>query len=351
MPRDIGVTSSRRQAEEERPVPREGLRSRRAPGLRPAWTGGGTPRENRKLRLVRPGGQWPAASGPEARSPAPVPPGEQGPRATAASGRPSARPGPGVPPGGGSREGLGAPCGLSLAVRDLRAAEEFYGRVLGWCHVPLIGTQGRARSLMLKAGAPVATLGQSDCAGPDLGWMPYFAVDDVDRAVGRLSERGATVAVGPLTTGSGRAAVAAGPEGAVFGLRHHAPDEEWRVGQGPVARLELYTRDIFAAALFYGGVLGWAGEPGESCSVEYVDDRIVVRDGPRPVAALVDGAAPGAGGRHRWHTSFRVADVDATAAAAVRWGGGLVSAPRGLGSRREAVLADREGSVFAVTAS
>ncbi|WP_423591809.1 VOC family protein [Streptomyces sp. G5(2025)] len=342
---------SGRQAEEGAPVPRAGGPAKEAP--RPVWTGRRkTPRQHRKLRLVRPGGRWPtaSASGAEPRPPAPAPSGGQGPRWSEPVGQPSARPGASTPRGG-SREGLGAPCRLSLAVRDLRAAEEFYARVFGWCHVPLIGTPGRTRSLLLRAGAPVGTLSQSDCAGPDVGWMPYFAVDDVDDAVGRLRDRGATVAVGPLTTRTGRAAVAAGPEGAVFGLRHPAPDDRRTLGAGPVARLELHTRDIFAAALFYGGVLGWAGEPGESCSVEYVDDRIVVRDGSRPVAALVDGAAPGTEGRYRWHTSFRVADVDSAAAAAVRWGGGLVSAPRGLGPRREAVLADREGTVFAVTAS
>ncbi|MFF8642546.1 VOC family protein [Streptomyces sp. NPDC015345] len=349
MPRDIGVSSgSERKTTEEVPARRAGDRAAQA--WRPAWTGRRTPRENRKLRLVRPGGRWPVATGADIGSPAPAPSDGPRPRLSEPAGRPSARPDVNAPPGS-SREGRGAPCRLSLAVRDLRAAEEFYGRVLGWCHVPLIGSPGRTRSLMLKAGAPVGTISQSACAGPDVGWMPYFAVDDVDAAVGRLRERGATVAVGPLSTRTGRAAVAAGPEGAVFGLRHHAPDDHWAVGQGPVGRLELHTRDIFAAALFYGGVLGWAGEPGESCSVEYVDERIVVRDGRRAVAALVDGPAPGAEGRYRWHTTFRVDDVDSAAAAAERWGGGVVSPPRGLGPRREAVLADREGTVFAVTAS
>ncbi|MFC8127471.1 VOC family protein [Streptomyces sp. NPDC057302] len=242
----------------------------------------------------------------------------------------------------------GGPCWLSLAARDVMAAREFYARVLGWCHVPLLGPPRPARFLALKAGAPVGTLSQATCdLGVSAGWIPYFAVTDMDTTVGRLRERGATVAVGPLATSTGRIAVAAGHQNAVFGLREQAPDDRWRSGDGPVARLELYTRDIFAAALFYGGVLGWAGGASDNCEVEYTDGQIAVRDGLRTVATLKedapqDAAPPG------WHACFRVADVDVAAAAAVGWGGRVVSPPRGPLRRREAVLGDREGNPFTV---
>ncbi|MFE6159399.1 VOC family protein [Streptomyces sp. NPDC056486] len=249
------------------------------------------------------------------------------------------------------RKAGGAPCWLSLASRDTKAAKEFYERVLGWCHVPLLGSAGTARSLALKAGVPVGTISEASCdLGVHAGWMPHFAVDDLDHAVGRLRDRGATVAVGPLTTAAGRAAVAAGPHDVVFGLRHRAPDRRWTPAEGPVARLELHTGDVFAAALFYGGVLGWADELGDSCQVEYSGGDILVRDGPRQVAALKEGAVPGFEGRRHWHTCFRVADVDEAADAAAVWGGRVISPPRGSHALREAVLADREGIPFAVVA-
>lgn len=245
----------------------------------------------------------------------------------------------------------GGPCWLSLAARDHLAAKEFYARVLGWCHIPLPDPQGTARLLALKAGAPVGSVSRATCdLGVGAGWIPYFAVTDVDTTVSRLRERGATVAVGPLTTATGRIAVAAGPQNAVFGLREKAPFDRWRVGDGPVARLELYTRDIFATALFYGGVLGWAGGSGDSCEVEYVGGQISVRDGLRTVAALKEAAFTG-GGFPGWHACFRVADVDMAAAAAMGWGGRVISPPSGPGKRREAVLGDREGNPFTVIAS
>lgn len=318
MPRDIGVSNEREQQRREGPAPRARGRGREAgrtlPGVRPLRRAGG-------LRLVPPPD--------ERRAALPALPGK--------SLSPSA-----------SGTVRGAPCWLSLASGEALAAKEFYARVLGWCHVPLLGPQGRARFLALRAGAPVATLSQATCdlGGPG-GWIPYFGVDDVDTTVGRLRERGATVAVGPLTTETGRLAVAAGPQQAVFGLRRQPPDHRWKVGTGPVARLELHTRDIFAAAYFYGDVLDWAGKSGNSCEVEYTRGQIEVRDGLRTVASIRDAATFG------WHPCFRVTDVDVAAVAATGWGGRVISPPEGHGPRhrREAVLADREGNPFTVVAS
>ncbi|MGW7081301.1 VOC family protein [Streptomyces sp. NPDC054866] len=313
MPKDIGVSDEREQLRRERPAPRVRGQGREAgrvwSGVRPFRRAGG-------LRLVPPAGE-----------------------------RRPALPGRSLPPGASDRV-RGAPCWLSLASGDAQAAKEFYARVLGWCHVPLLGAPGRARFLALRAGAPVGTLSQATCdLGVSAGWIPYFGVDEVDTTVGRLRERGATVAVGPLTTETGRLAVAAGPQEAVFGLRQRAPDQRWRVGAGPIARLELHTRDIFAAAYFYGDVLGWAGTSGDSCEVEYTHGQIEVRDGLRTVAALRDAATSG------WHPCFRVADVGMAAVAATGWGGRVISPPQGPRGRGEAVLADREGNPFTVVAS
>lgn len=313
MPRDIGVSSEREQQRRERPAPRARGQGRDAgrvwTGVRPFRRGGG-------LRLV-------------------PPPGERRGAVPGTSSSPHA-----------SQKARGAPCWLSLASGDVLAAKKFYARVLGWCHVPLIGAPDRARFLALRCGAPVGTLSQATCdLGVSAGWIPYFGVDDVDAMVGRLRERGATVAVGPLTTETGRLAVAAGPQQAVFGLRRQAPDPRWQVGTGPVARLELRTRDIFAAAYFYGDVLGWAGTSGDCCDVEYTNGQIEVRDGLRTVAAFRDAATSG------WQPCFRVADVGVAAVAATGWGGRVISPPEGPRGRREAVLADREGNPFTVVAN
>ncbi|MEE1800900.1 MULTISPECIES: VOC family protein [unclassified Streptomyces] len=237
--------------------------------------------------------------------------------------------------------------------RDLRAAQEFYGAVLGWTfhHTDL----GDAFSVALSGGRAVGGIG---ALAPSLqaavAWTPYFAVDDADTAAARIRERGATVAVGPLAMSTGRATLAADPDGAVFGFWEGRTVVGWSVGRGAgPARLELRTRDAFAAAIFYAQVLTWGSDERPSCEVHYENDQVLVRDGTHTVAALRGGAvesAPDPQIRPRWHVYFRVADVADAAAAAAAAGGGVVAPPAVSDSGHEATLRDPDGGLFTVVA-
>ncbi|MEU3184233.1 VOC family protein [Streptomyces sp. NPDC006923] len=239
--------------------------------------------------------------------------------------------------------------------RDLQAAQDFYSAVLGWTyrHTSL----GDEFTAALSDGTPVAGMG---ALAPSLqaavAWTPYFLVDDADAAAARVRERGATVAVGPLAMKTGRAILSADPDGAVFGMWEGLIIPGWSVGRGSgPAWLELRTRDAFAAAIFYAGVLTWGSEAKASCEVRYEDGQVLVDDGTHTVAALRGGAvesAPDPQIRPRWHVSFRVADVDDAVEAAMRAGGVVVAPPatsRRSDSEREATLRDPDGGIFTVT--
>ncbi|WP_189132645.1 VOC family protein [Wenjunlia tyrosinilytica] len=240
--------------------------------------------------------------------------------------------------------------------RDLHATEDFYGAVMGWTFRP--GSLGEKFSVALKDGAEVAGIG---ALAPSLqvavSWTPYFAVGSADIAVARIRERGATVAVGPLALGGvGRAALAADPDGAVFGVWEGAALSGWSVGWGSApAWLELRTRDAFAAAIFYGEVLDWVSEKeGGGCEAAYEDDRVVLREGGRTVAALRGGgveADPDPRVRPRWDVHFRVDDVDAATEAAVDAGGVVVSPSVRTGPGRQAAIRDPDGGLFTITTS
>ncbi|MFE2940094.1 VOC family protein [Streptomyces sp. NPDC059255] len=237
--------------------------------------------------------------------------------------------------------------------RDLPAAQEFYGTVLGWTFRPT--ELGDAFSVALSGGRAVGGIG---ALAPSLqaavAWTPYFAVDDADATAARIRERGATVAVGPLAMSTGRATLAADPDGAVFGFWEGRTVLGWSVGRGGgPARLELHTRDAFAAAIFYAQVLTWGSDEGRSCEVHYENDQVLVRDGTHTVAALRGGAvesAPDPQIRPRWHVYFRVADVPAAASAAAAAGGGVVAPPAVCASGDEATLRDPDGGLFTVVA-
>lgn len=246
----------------------------------------------------------------------------------------------------------GAPCWVHLMTRDLRVTQDFYAEVLGWTFRP--GSLGRQFSVALHDGEPVAGLAEltADLRGA-VAWTPYFAVDSADDVAGRVRERSATVAVGPIEFGSGRAALAADPDGAVFGF-WEGQTLRWSVGRGNApACLELRTRDAFAAAIFYAEIFDWASATPGGCDVTYEDEQVIVRQDDYTVAAVRGGGveeAPDPHMRPRWHVHFRVHDLDAVTDAAVRAGGTVLPAESaGTVMGGGAVIRDPEGALFTVT--
>jgi predicted enzyme related to lactoylglutathione lyase len=245
----------------------------------------------------------------------------------------------------------GAPCWVSLTARDLDAPEKFYGTVLGWEFRST--TLGDQFAIALSGGRPVAGIG---AVASDLqvavAWIPYFVVTQVDEAAARIRERSATVALGPIAFASGRAVVAADRDGAVFGVWDGRMPGGWLTwrDEGPVV-VRLRTRDAFEAAIFYGGVLGWADDRPDSCSVAYENDEVVVRSGGGIVARLGPGAveaAPDPTVRPHWSVQFRVADVDACVSAARALGGQMVARGSTPSGGAYAELRDADGGLFTV---
>ncbi|GGX90399.1 VOC family protein [Streptomyces hiroshimensis] len=250
----------------------------------------------------------------------------------------------------------GAPCWVSLLTGDLAASQAFYGAVMGWTFRR--GSLGEDFSVALSDGRPVA--GISNVArrmgvgvNVPVSWTSYFAVENADVAASRIRERGATVAVGPLTVGPGRAALAADPAGAVFGFWEGKTLREWQIGQqGAPAWLELRTRDAFAAAIFYGEVFEWATGRPDRCEVRYEDEVVMVRSSGHTVACLRGGAieaAPDPRIRPRWHVYFCVDDVEKAVESALAAGGTVAAEPGDSEVGREASLRDPQGGLFTVT--
>ncbi|MFD6425275.1 VOC family protein [Streptomyces sp. NPDC060198] len=214
----------------------------------------------------------------------------------------------------------GTPGWVNLMVEDLSAARAFYAAVLGWEFQPSpLGDQVLVAS---AEGAPVAVIGKRNPGfAPESPWTPSFVVRDAGTTAARVQERGATVAVGPVALSQGRAGLAADPEGATFGFREGAVPA-WTGESRARSRIDLQTRNVFDAALFYGGVLGWAAEPG--IKVTHQDDLVVVEAEGTAALTPRGGGAPGSGEPHlrpRWLVNFSVDDVEAAVAAAAREGG------------------------------
>ncbi|MFG3345944.1 VOC family protein [Streptomyces sp. NPDC048018] len=243
---------------------------------------------------------------------------------------------------------------MNLAARDLDAAEEFYGAVLGWTFRR--GPLGDGFSIGERDGVPVAGIGEVVVRmGVPVAWTVYFAVADADAAVARIRERGGTVGVGPVPfPPRGRAALATDLEGAAFGIWEGRISSRWRLGEHHApAWLELHTRNAFDAAFFYGGVLQWVDGGTERIEVAYEDEQVVLRSQGEAVARLNSGPAEAASTqpqlRPRWLIHFRVPDLERATAAVLSLGGALVPEAdhgwRAVAGRRVTVR-DPQGGLF-----
>ncbi|MER6348149.1 VOC family protein [Streptomyces sp. NPDC001595] len=242
---------------------------------------------------------------------------------------------------------FGAPCWVSLTSRDMAATEAFYTAVLGWRWRS--GKLGDRFRIALAGGAPVAGIaGMAGMWHAAVAWTPYFAVRSADEAVGRVQERGGTIAVGPISFPPGRGALLADRDGATFGIWEGELFSDWDAWRRSApAFIRLHTRDAFDAAIFYGEVLDWARSGPGCCEVHYEGEEVVLRSGGDVVARIESGAlgsAPDPAIRPHWQVHFAVSDVTACARAAELHGGSVLrEAPD------EAILRDPDGAQFTVT--
>ncbi|MCQ6553441.1 VOC family protein [Streptomyces sp. C10-9-1] len=245
----------------------------------------------------------------------------------------------------------GAPCWVSLMARDLGAAQDFYGTVLGWEFRK--GRLGDDFTIALADGVPVAGIG---ALAPRLtvavAWTPYFAVEDADLAGARIRERSGTVAVGPISLSTGRGLLAADRDGAVFGVWEGELVHDWPAWRDHApAWIRLLSRDAFDSAIFYGEVFDWAGGRAGCCEVTYAEGAVLLHRDGRVLARLTSGADPTSGNpllHPRWHVHFAVKDVEETASAARRCGATLLG-ERSTSTGAEVSLRDPDGAIFTVS--
>lgn len=168
----------------------------------------------------------------------------------------------------------GNPCWYELGTADLEAARVFYAGLLGW-EITDAGMKDFTYLLAQSDGDTVA--GMMSLAGqegaPPPNWLIYFAVDDCDRTAEDIARAGGKVMRGPADIpGTGHFAIAADPQGAVFGIlepdmsgmspeavaqaeRGEGAFDQRKEGHGNWH--ELMSSDPQAGFAFYAGLFGW----------------------------------------------------------------------------------------------
>lgn len=116
----------------------------------------------------------------------------------------------------------GALCWNELNTTDPKAAARFYRDAFGWTLQGGDTDEERPYYELMVDGTVVAGMmrlpEEAARHGAPPHWLAYFAVDDCETAIEKVSSLGGTKYVGPMDVEVGRFAVVADPQGAVFGV-------------------------------------------------------------------------------------------------------------------------------------
>jgi uncharacterized protein len=118
--------------------------------------------------------------------------------------------------GAGLVNAPGAICWNELASSDLDASAAFYSQLFGWQVDPVEGSP--TRYLMIKNGdAANGGMRERQQQEPP-NWLVYFAVDDIDAAMAKVTELGGNTFGGPFEMASAKIGIVQDPQGATFAL-------------------------------------------------------------------------------------------------------------------------------------
>ncbi|HEV7768207.1 MAG TPA: VOC family protein [Thermoanaerobaculia bacterium] len=236
----------------------------------------------------------------------------------------------------------GSFCWIELATTDTAAAGAFYAELFGWeTHSTPMG-ENELYTIFRKDGRDAAAMhGHTDGAPPN--WLSYVAVDQVDHAVVKAKELGASILAGPMDVfDAGRMAVLADNQGAAFALwqANRQAGVGVRDESNALCWNELQAHDVDAAKHFYPPLFGWRMKESD----EYTEWHL----GENAVGGLMLSNAPADVPPH-WLPYFAVDDCDAATRKAVSLGGSAIVSCMDIEHvGRFSVLADPQGAVFAM---
>ncbi|MEV7289949.1 VOC family protein [Streptomyces sp. NPDC093252] len=247
----------------------------------------------------------------------------------------------------------GAPNWIDLGTPDIDRATTFYQGLFGWQWRSAGPGTGGYGFFQLDGRTVAGVMATPPEQGPP-AWTVFFRTEDADATTGTARAVRGTVLAEPLDVlDRGRMAILTDRGGGAYGIWQPGRTEGFEVTgeSGALVWVELYTRDIAAAAGYYHKVLGWETSsvafPGGSytCVNPAGQDEDTMFGGLVPL----DEDPTEASGEPYWLPYFATDDPDAVCARATELGGTVRLAPLDLPDvGRVARLADPFGARFAL---
>jgi uncharacterized protein len=238
---------------------------------------------------------------------------------------------------------------------DLKAAEDFYTHVVGWTAKDA-GMPDFAYEILSAGDHMVAGMmdvpDEAKAMGAKPSWMGYIWVEDVDKALPKLTAAGGKVYKAPADIpGVGRFAVVADPDGAAFMLFKDAggspPPPPPPGTPGLIGWQELHAGDGAAAFAFYSNMFGWKKERDHDMGPMGVYHVFDTSDGQQGGMFTKTPQTPAP----FWLYYFNVDAIDAAVERVKAHGGKVVNGPMETPNGRWIVQGlDPQSSMFALVA-
>jgi len=240
-----------------------------------------------------------------------------------------------------------------LMTTDPKAAEDFYGNVVGW-DAKDAGMPDFTYTMFSVSGDLVAgsmALPQEACeAGARPGWIGYVAVDDVDARADQVARAGGSVHRPPDDIpGIGRFAVVADPQGATLalfkGASEDGPPSAAPGAPGHAGWRELMAAEWQTAFAFYADLFGWT--KAEPIDMGPMGIYQLFAQGGEAIGGMM--TKPEAVPAPFWLYYFNVDDIDAAKARVEASGGQILNGPQEVpGGRWIVQCLDPQAAMFAL---
>ncbi len=235
-----------------------------------------------------------------------------------------------------------------LCTRDLDAAQDFYGKVIGWTAAPFGADGGSDYRIWSMDSAGVGGLMPLPDGMPQSFWSGYVGVADCDAAIERARSAGATIHRVMDLPDVGKIALIADPQGVGYAMiqgysaRRSEAFDPAKPGHGNWH--ELHSPDAPAAFDYYARQHGWTR--GQTMPMGPMGDyQLFQADG-----VDVGGMMPvQSGGQPTWLYYFGVPGVEEAVERITGHGGSVINGPHEVpGGAWIAQFADPQGAVAAV---
>jgi predicted enzyme related to lactoylglutathione lyase len=247
---------------------------------------------------------------------------------------------------------LGRPLWYELMTTDMKAAEAFYRKVVGWTPAPFEGSPQPYTMFQRSGEVPVAglmTTPEGMNAPPF--WAMYVAVPKLEEAAAHITRLGGRDCSPVITVPDvGRMQMMQDPQGAAFYIYEPASADQQPEGTpeiGEASWHELMTTDQPAAMEFYREVFGW--QPTESMDMGEMGKYQMFNRPHGMIGGMMNKPREMAHVPPNWQIYFRVPDINEAVERIKANGGRILNGPMEVPGGDWIVNAmDPQGAAFAL---